>query len=83
MIRRKEARHEGLVSTALGLHSVSRQRSLHAGAVELEIRERLSCNAVIVASLYYQWRLQFPFNRYLSTCWMVQRLSSSRLVSSS
>ena len=68
--------------TALDVHSVSTQRSLHAGAVELELREKLSWNAVIVASLYHEWRLQFPPNRYLSTCWMIQRLSSRRLASS-
>ena len=27
-------------------------------------------------------RLQFPPNRYLSTCWMVQRLTSRSLASS-
>ena len=47
------------MSTALSLHSVSRQRSLHAGAVELELREKLSWNAVIVAILYYEWRCNF------------------------
>ena len=40
----------------------------------------------MVARLYYardsSQRLQFPSNRYPSTCWMVQRLTSRRLASS-
>ena len=71
------------MSLALGLHSVSRQRSLDADAVELELQEKPSWNTVIVASPHYECRLQFPPNRYPSTCWMVQRLSSRRLVRSS